>query len=333
MPLFGQPILDASDGLNQGLVGFWPLTEDVGPWARDISPYRRSGPLINGRARIASLKGKAYTAVSPNELINFGGDTAVATGSDLGMTGKAGLMGVSLWVFNPSANGTGAFFKIGTNAGTGDGWGIGIGASDADTSGPNIIGLYSGIRWIATGVALGTGWHHLVMSLNASGYPTIFLDGVQIHTDTTGAPRALGNQGATFTTLNTDWGAGRYATASHQNVRVWRRAPTPEEVARLYADPWAGTVQRRRLVPDGGAAPITGEGAFTFADMTVAGVGTFAARTGGSSRTRRGARRIYLPEDQPTAVFHPNALPADLAAHAVPAWPDDDEDETWFLLA
>ena len=52
----------------------------------------------------------------------------------------------------------------------------------------------------------------------------------------------------------------------------------------------------------------------------------------GQSRTRRGARRVYLPEPQATAVFHPNALPEELAPHAVKAWQDDEDDE-WFLLA
>ena len=52
----------------------------------------------------------------------------------------------------------------------------------------------------------------------------------------------------------------------------------------------------------------------------------------GGTRTRRGARRVYLPEPHATAVFHPNALPEDLAPHAVKAWQDDEDDE-WFLLA
>ena len=57
-----------------------------------------------------------------------------------------------------------------------------------------------------------------------------------------------------------------------------------------------------------------------------------AVASAGPSRTRRGARRVYLPEPQASAVFHPNALPEDLAPHAVKAWQDDEDDE-WFLLA
>lgn len=78
---------------------------------------------------------------------------------------------------------------------------------------------------------------------------------------------------------------------------------------------------------------LTGAEASGLVGDVVTSGGDSAISVGGLSRTRRGARRIYLPEPQATAVFHPNALPEELAAHAVKAWQDDEDDETWFLLA
>ena len=84
-----------------------------------------------------------------------------------------------------------------------------------------------------------------------------------------------------------------------------------------------------------GTLPIVGAGGFSFDGMTIAGIGrdpnALIVSAVGSSRTRRGARRVYLQDPPPSAVFHPNALPAELAGNAVPAWYDEDE-EAWMML-
>ena len=91
------------------------------------------------------------------------------------------------WVYIPDTSRLGVFVKVG--GGT-SGFGLGVGATQTNNSGNNLVGIYEFVRYIASGVAIGTGWHLCGMTVNASGFPTLYLDGRSVYSDTSGTPSA-----------------------------------------------------------------------------------------------------------------------------------------------
>jgi len=114
--------------------------------------------------------------------------------------------------------------------------------------------------------------------VNASGHPQIYYDEKLIFSDTVGAPLGVVGQ----CTLAGYVGTSRFFTGYLSNFRVWGRAITPNEVRRLYLDPWAGVAKPPRRYESGAAGDITGTGAFTFGDMTTAGTGALAIKGAGA---------------------------------------------------
>lgn len=99
------------------------------------------------------------------------------------------------WVYISGTSLKGMFIDIGSNPdGSGfntRGFGIGVGNTSADTNGNNLIAIYNAVRWIATGRAIGTGWHHVALTINNTSKPTVYLDGFQVYTDTGTNPTGL----------------------------------------------------------------------------------------------------------------------------------------------
>lgn len=284
--------LDGADPINRDLRVWLPLDENVGQSARDISPYRRHSGLVNGRARAHGPLGKVYALASPNELINVGGPSSLGTTSDLGLAGKTAGMSAAIWAYFSGTSLLGALFKVGSAT---TGFGLGVGDTTIQAAGNNIVGLYENVRWINTSITFGTGWHHLAMTVDASGYPRIYYDGRQIYTDTTGAPIAM----ASGVFVGGYVGFARFFTGNLADFRVWGRTIAPGEVARLYREPWAGAGRRR---PFGGFAPssqitITGAGAFSFDAMGVSGEGRMIPH--GVTRVRR---RAHVWSDVPVEL-------------------------------
>src|SRR4051794_20295226 len=73
-------------------------------------------------------------------------------------------------------------------AGT-NGYGLGVGNGSVDTLGNHLVGLYENVRWIDSGVNIGTGWHHVAMTIAASGTATFFVDGTQVATSAGALPQ------------------------------------------------------------------------------------------------------------------------------------------------
>lgn len=124
---------------------------------------------------------------------------------------------IQCWVYLDSASIQGAFFKLGD---TDDGVGLGVGTTRFDPTyeGNNLVGLYEAVRWIPTGDAIGTGWHRLELKINASGYPEMFIDGVSVYSDTTGA---MNNPAAQFRIGGYTTGTNdRFVEAIVDEVRV-----------------------------------------------------------------------------------------------------------------
>lgn len=229
-------MLDEHDEINADLRAWLPLDEPGGTQAFDLSLHARHGGLSATRARSDWKYGRAFACVSPNELVNVGGPSSIASTSLLGLDGRAGNFAVCCWVNFSSTSLSGAFFGLGSAT---TGVGLGVGTTTVDTAGGNIVGLYQGVRWVPTGFAFATGWHFLALSLNASGHPTIWFDRTAVYSDTIGAPGALAS-GYCF--IGTSQLGARFCTASIAHFRVLGRPIGFADVDRMVGDPWSGAL-------------------------------------------------------------------------------------------
>jgi hypothetical protein len=381
MPAIGDyPKLNAADGINASLLGFWPLSDNGGGLATDLGPFARRGVTVNGPTWVASSCGRVANFVRTSTQY-------ISVGTDLGITSVANIA-VSALAYRASSSDHGAIFKLGNNTdGTGgDGFAFGTGGSELENAGDQLLVLGEGNIWWRTGVTVPAGWVHWFVRFNDATQPVVYLNGVLVYTGSTGSVANVGSRGASIAQIggyNGTPSANRYFTGQIAAVRVWSRAPLLADIAKSSTDRWAGVAFRQRRLVRAGATALTlaidpqayeyaasdvglssarrivadplayqyapqdvglsyRQGAHTL-DVSALAYGyrpasvdlTFSGAVqpvGAASRTRRGARRVYLPEPQATAVFHPNALPEELAAHAVKAWQDDEGDE-WFLLA
>jgi hypothetical protein len=370
MSAFGPPILDGGDEINAGLVGFWPLDEATGDLALDVSKYGWHGRGVSSPTTRVTPIGRAKQFDS-NSYIQIrerpSRPVPVAFTYSMVLQGSGTL-----------GNYAGLFAQTRDLSNNG-------GISLSHFAG-NIVCYYDDNVEFTTGVALSSvfdGRPHFLAFGRAEGVDYTWLDGVLVRSAANAAGPILGLGG------NLKIGNERSGTASFgwQNpVALFRnhdRLLRDSEVRRLYADPWAGLVQRRRRIGRGGSTALTLAIDPQAYEYAASDVGLSSARrivadplayryapqdvglsyrqgahtldvgalaygyrpasvdliysgevqpVGAASRTRRGARRVYLPEPTATAVFHPNALPEELAPHAVKAWKDDEDDE-WFLLA
>ena len=84
---------------------------------------------------------------------------------------------VNAWVYLDSASESGSFVKVGT---TSNGYSLGVGSGTHDSDGNQLIMLYEGVRWISTVSNIGTGWHHVGMTIDSTGIPSAYIDGTFI---------------------------------------------------------------------------------------------------------------------------------------------------------
>ena len=243
--------------------------------------------------------------------------------------------------------------------------GVYIGAaSSADGSGSGVasggpfplragFNMFSGNPWHTSNIAIiaARQWsadEHLLFHLDPYGIleeaPRYYFGGaasadVSVALTGTAATAAVGTLGVSRTTaMSGVAGTGAVGTVAPSlalaltGVAGAGSVGTVGPGASLAASGVLATAAAGSVVQSSSVLLTGAEASGLVGDVVTSG-GDSAISVGGLSRTRRGARKIYMPEPQASAVFHPNALPDDLAAHAVKAWQDDEDDETWFLLA
>lgn len=316
--------LDTLDGINRGLLAFLSLAQSGGLTAFDLAQRKRHGTLVNFATPGWGVSpfGRILTFDGVNDYINTNGR----------------------WINNLS---TGTFaIRIRPNAGGGvayyeDGGGFNNFAFFNPTTGSSALEFNIGsgtTRNSTTRTWVSSTWYDIVCTWGTD--IRIYVNGVL---DTTiavsgGTASASGDNDQVGRYSFGGGISGLYSPASIGPIRIYSRALTYAEIQRLFRDPYAGTLDpadRLFFAVRSAALPALTATMSATVDITGGLTAALAPLTTGAgpSRTRRGARRIYLPEPQASAVFHPNALPDDLAAHAVKAWQDDEDDETWFLLA
>lgn len=170
---------------------------------------------------------------------------------------------IAYWVYLPDTSRCGTFVKVG--GGT-SGFGLGFGNTQVNNNGNNIVGLYENVRFIGTGVSIGTGVHHLAMVLNNSGFPEMYLDGRSVYSDASGAPSA------TTSGLFLSYATGNSVAADGCGLfdaRVYNRPLSAREIWALYAPAtrwelyWVPSSRVFFSITAGGGGPTPGAGQFS----------------------------------------------------------------------
>ena len=192
----------------------------------------------NTNTSVGSPNGNNTDAISTthdavqNTAFQFNGTTANITAPSTYSLGSTNVT-ISCWVWNSgsTASNSGAFVNVGNG---GNGYGIGIGSNrfDNGTPGTKIVVLYEGVRWIPTTTDLGTGWHHVVLTINGSGVPAVYLDGSLAGGTMTGTPPNAPT-GSTVIGSSAS-GTARYYKGSIDDVRLYNRALSLSEIIALY---------------------------------------------------------------------------------------------------
>jgi len=132
----------------------------------DLSGNNNNGTLTNG---------PTFSNANGGSIVFDGTDDYVAiTNLFLNTITNITLQG---WVYISSTSLKGPFVKVGGGV---NGYAIGVGGNDFDTSGNQIIGLYAGVRWILTGNNYSTGWKFFTLTLSTTSVPTFYLNGALI---------------------------------------------------------------------------------------------------------------------------------------------------------
>ena len=163
-------------------IGFWGLSQTQGTTAYDLSGNGNNGTYQGG-----------YTLGQPGPISNqnlsnstyFQGPSA--SGEITGSLPQAQAISttITVWARDPSLSSHGEFVHIGLA----NGYGIGVGDTTFGTSGNQLLVLYDNVRWIPTGFYINPGsWNLYTLALNSSGDPTVYVDGVQVYSDSNGAP-------------------------------------------------------------------------------------------------------------------------------------------------
>ena len=123
---------------------------------------------------------------------------------------------------------TGTFLSNGDDPG---GYCIGIGQY-LSTTDNQVCALFGYIRWILTGVYYQyTGWHMITMTLDSSGTPSIYINGVLVGTYS-GTIANTPSAGTGFS-VGSQWGI-RYANTKSGSVSFYNRALSAAEVQQNF---------------------------------------------------------------------------------------------------
>ncbi len=207
---------NASD-ITNGLVAWWKLNGDT-----NNSVGSPNGVNVNATSTAGQglLQDTAYSFNGTTSSIN----TASTFG--LGTTNAS----ISAWVNSPTASNKGLFVNVGSTTG----FGIGMGNTTTATAGTFIVMTFNaGGRAIPTTTALGTGWHHVAMVIDAGGTPTAYYDGVAVGTYTGTNATAPSSSITTIGSLSSN--STNNFTGSIDDVRLYNRSLSASEVLSLYS--------------------------------------------------------------------------------------------------
>jgi len=227
----------ANADIADGLVGYWPLDEGTGTTTADLSGNGSNGTFVDAPAWVTGKFGGALDFDGSNDAVNCGNQSVLDFGT--------GDFTISCWVNVGAQDNDEAIFGKGDRGGTvyflkirDDGSGdiklrLDDGSTQLDPDTDDHAGLYT-----AGQIDL---WHHLV-AMRRNPKIHVYVDGVD-DTGVTGhgdSDIPAGYDLSATSLHNAYIGAvedtplGRFFDGSIDDVAVWNRALTPEEVSYLW---------------------------------------------------------------------------------------------------
>jgi len=187
----------------------------------DESPYANDGATMGSTTYRDGRSGRARDFDGSNDHVIIDTNFGVGTSNT----------SIEAWIYLESTSSSGGVVKIGADGSYG--FGVGVGNTEWHNDGNNLIILFEGIRWVRTGVPVGTGWHHFTMILDSNGYPSAYLDGEMVYSDSIGPPTVPALNKTSIGGYSRS-GDDRYFDGFIDEVRISNVARTPEEILESY---------------------------------------------------------------------------------------------------
>lgn len=223
------------DPLNKGIVGYWKLDDGSGTSAADASGNANTGTLVSSPTWGAGKIGGAVTFNGTSQYVDMG---SAGSGTSLAITGNLTL---SAWIKRAAVpevdqdrvilernDSTGSietyYFEVGGGHGLADGYL----SSGFDKGG----GQYQGVN-TASAVITDKNWHHVV-AVRSGSIITMYVDGVSVVSGSTTGTPVTGTAHVIIGSSNISYNNTRKWNGSLDDVRIYNRALSQDEVAKLY---------------------------------------------------------------------------------------------------
>ena len=221
-PLNARPgmLLDPGAPINSGLVGWWPMWEGAGGKCLDISGKNNHGTLTNGPLWAGG--GLKFDGVDDHVIAPL-------------VSSKVNDFSFAFWLnVKVASDNRGAVFFNGSGA---NGYGFFAGSVDGTTT-TEFVFLAQSLYWQNTNVGwTQNAWHHIVATLDSSNVWRLYKDGALVFTS---SPKTVLNTPTVDTTLGAEAAGAQTVDHSLDNVRMFDRVLSADEVRRLYVNPNAG---------------------------------------------------------------------------------------------
>lgn len=234
-----------SDSINNSQIGWWPLTEtdDYASGAADISGNSNNGTQSGGvLSEVSSLGGVASLDGTNDrfDLTTLGGHDAYTTATTVSMWCYLRDDSFQQYWFNKHDNANSSFVFFAWTPANGD---LELKLKDGSDN--------SVVRKTFNGLAtqILDRWAHLVFVSAGSDFTLasnldVYVDGVLQTATSSGNGDGFGNgeeSGGILSLGGRYYDNNRNIDADFQNVRVWSRALTADEVWSIYENPWLGS--------------------------------------------------------------------------------------------
>lgn len=216
-------------GRYRGVVGHWLMAEGGGGTLYDLSRFKNDGTLAAAAAAPTWTQGRSGQALSFD-----GGDRVTITNSTSLTYNSMSALAISLWVKFNSTVGAQAIFSQWNSAAANRAVII-----ELDTN--LAFGVNAFDSFAVSAVANLTSWNHIVGMWRAGVAVDLYVNGVLLNSDTSSVPTSIVNNtiphaiGArSLSAVNFD----EFTNGLIDDVRIYNRALTPQEILSLYQDPF-----------------------------------------------------------------------------------------------